>query len=117
MQVYICEHCKRRMLSAGAMSLHERQCKDNPNNQHKCFQWCKHLVKTTGQIEYDNTNLNTVFTCKLRPELGQLYSYKLERFACHSEIIKSMKRMPLECDKYQDGQYGDSDIDLTDFDW
>ena len=112
MQVYICEHCKRKMFSPGAMGLHEKQCKENPKNKHKCFEWCKHLEKQVYNCEDGGTAFNTKFRCKLQPELD-LYSYKLERFSCHARAIKYMTRMPLECDLYQ--QYPQGEDNSIDF--
>lgn len=74
----------------------------NPANQHKCFQYCKHLVK--GKEDYDGgydtdfTPQRTTFTCALLNK--QMHSFKAER----RNIVKHLntERMPLQCDSYED---------------
>ena len=66
--VYRCEHCNRAMLGASAMSRHEKYCKENPHNQHKCFDFCKHL-KMTRNYSYDecgNQRGGTEMLCEKR---------------------------------------------------
>lgn len=84
------------MLNKGAMSLHERMCKYNPKNRHKCFQYCRFLNKESnedGIIFYCGND-----NCELSGQ--DLYSYKLERFHQNKSRIKNMTRMPLECEHY-----------------
>ena len=108
--VYICEHCGKKMFGASAMSVHEKFCRQNPNNLHKCFQYCQHLKKTGGEKRYDYEHdgfckRNPIsFTCSLLKK--ELYSYKLEnkqRFQIKN-ILKNKERMPLVCDGYLDMQ-------------
>ena len=105
-KVYQCEHCKRRMVSAGAMSRHERFCRYNPENKHKCFDLCRFLTRKTELINEhkDPTNpasYRTVFTCSATGE--RMYSYLLEKRAnCKPEFIEGLKRMPLDkCGDYK----------------
>ena len=97
--VYKCDHCNKAMRSKGAMTLHERMCKSNPKNNHKCFQYCRFLNKDgdgqTGETIFYCGNKNSIFYFK------DLYSYKLERFCFNKERISKMTRMPLECKHYQ----------------
>lgn len=93
-KVYYCEHCNRHMISKGAMTTHERMCRKNPDNQHQCFKFCKHLGK-----DVDKETGEILFHCGV---IGQdLYSYKLERYHRNSIRIPELTRMPLECDKYE----------------
>lgn len=90
--VYRCEYCNRAMFNKGAMKLHERMCKKNPENKHKCFQYCRHLQKEEGINGF-------YFYCdKVNKEL---YSYKLERFKHKADRLKGLTRMPLECEYYE----------------
>ena len=94
-EIYICEFCRRKMFGKGAMSLHEKQCKHNPKNKHKCFEFCRYLIKG-----FDKEKSETTFFCSKQNDLS-LYSYKLERFSCHKTRIKYLSRMPLECNFYE----------------
>lgn len=94
-KVYECDHCGRRMLSAGAMSYHEKWCKKNPHNRHKCFALCVYLKKTmnmhTRKIE---------FQC-LRTG-HEMYSYKFEKSAGFKPAYTvGLIRMPLSCRFYE----------------
>ena len=95
------------MISAGAMARHEKYCRRNPNNMHKCFDLCSHLKRTTelipGKSPFLSNSYATVFVCE---KTGQkMYSYLLEKkatsyFGCP---IKSdgLVRMPLDCRDYK----------------
>lgn len=101
MKVYICEHCGRKMLGAGAMSRHEKYCSDNPNNKHKCFDLCRHLEKGLKTIEVDRLPY-TIITMKCKKTGKSMYSYKLEKkLTFDKSYIKGMIRMPLECDLFE----------------
>lgn len=105
-KVYRCDHCNRPMVSAGLMKIHERMCKMNPNNDHKCLQWCKHLVCEKEEIidDYgDISGYGKSFYCEKTEE--HMYSYKLERFKHNEGRIKGLKRMPLECNDYEDKDF------------
>ena len=108
--IYICEFCNRKMFGKGSMSLHEKQCKENPKNKHICFSWCKHLEKGFNQ-----ENSEVTFTCNVKNT--SLFSYKLERFSCHKDRIKDLTSMPLECDLYERyyAEAGDSAFDIFEF--
>lgn len=100
--VYYCEYCRRHMLSASAMSVHERFCPQRPQNRHKCFEWCGSLkmtpMLTGGHIEQS-------FTCT---RIGcKLYSYKFERhihFHPTEKLRPGTLRMPLTCPHYVDAE-------------
>jgi len=97
--VFRCDFCNKSMLSKGAMSLHERMCKENPKNKHKCFQYCV-------WINRDFNEGNTVFYCgcdKCDFFDKDLYSYKLERNYNGQKMIEveGLTRMPLHCEHYE----------------
>lgn len=100
--VYYCEYCRRHMLSASAMSVHERFCPQRPHNRHQCFQWCKHLKMTTDVI--DRSFAGKTFQCA---RIGcKLYSYKYERhmFFHGDKLRPGTLRMPLTCPHYVDAE-------------
>jgi len=99
-KVYRCDHCNKSMVRKGLMVIHERMCKKNPKNMHKCFEYCAHLVKETNEPEEDEYRPSYSFHCNLNPETP-LYSYKLERFKSNDIRRGFMTRMPLECDLYE----------------
>ena len=110
--VYKCEFCTKLLVQKGFMALHERMCKYNPNNKHKCFEYCTHLSKETSETYDEDGRPQFVFLCSVKNDLA-MYSYKLERFAYNQGRIKNLTRMPLECDLYkpQDGHYYQEDAD------
>jgi hypothetical protein len=108
-KVYQCEHCNRNMLSAGAMSRHEKFCTQNPNNWHKCFDYCDHLIKTKEKVcgmGDEGGSWKTIFTCSVLNK--QLYSFKLEK--SYPQFIGNLERMPLQCDSYLNSEKESDDI-------
>lgn len=106
MIVYKCDHCTKKMFGAGVMSRHERFCKSNPNNDHKCFQRCDFLEKRTETVfsndpdEPEADHFVTHFTCLKTSK--KLYSYKFEKSKGFKPIyLQGLERMPLECDLYE----------------
>lgn len=100
--IFRCEFCDKPMFSKGAMSLHERQCKNNPKNKHKCFEYCIHLEKEHEEIrdEYGEVYSGGYsFHCKKLDK--PLYSYKIERFKTNEKRKEGKERMPAECDSYE----------------
>lgn len=99
--VYECDFCKIKKLHKGSMTRHEKQCKSNPKNAHKCFEFCKNLERETITTDYEGCYVE--FTCKKRPDV-QLYSFKLEKDWRGQKRIKETKieRMPLECDLFEE---------------
>jgi hypothetical protein len=106
--VYQCDHCKKKMRSKGAMSQHEMYCKENPNNKHICFEWCKHLTKEVKE-NYSEPDYYgpgeliervTHFTCQKTGK--KMYSYLLEKkISFKQEFIIGLIRMPLDCNQYE----------------
>lgn len=103
--VFTCDFCGKKQFRKSDMVKHEKWCSKNPNNQHKCFEYCKHLIKT--QEEYDGESYNesfignrTIFECALTKQ--KMFSYIAERKKL--PVINELDeiRMPLECDMYVD---------------
>jgi hypothetical protein len=106
--VYQCDHCNKKMRSAGAMSRHEKYCNHNPINKHICFEWCKHLKKERVDILYTDPETRETevewskieFTCLAKNV--KMYSFLLEKKkAFKPEFIEGIERMPLDCNKYE----------------
>jgi hypothetical protein len=108
--VFTCDYCGKKQFRKCDMSVHEKWCKLNPNNQHKCFQYCKHLIKTEEEYEgttYDEVfiGLRTIFTCDILKQ--GMYSFIAERRKLPIVNEENTVRMPLECDKYKDQNFND----------
>ena len=110
-KVYRCDFCRKPMVRAGLMKIHERMCKKNPKNMHKCFEYCIYLEKTVleadipvfdedpyspREIKFKCTNEK----CDLFDK--ELYSYKLERYERKRNRLEGLIRMPLECKHFRD---------------
>lgn len=100
-----CDFCGKKQFRKSDMTKHEKWCKRAPNNMHKCFYYCKHLIKSDEDYEgvgYNGEYLGrrTVFTCGVLNK--KMYSFIAERkkLPVISEVDNI--RMPLECDKYED---------------
>jgi hypothetical protein len=112
-KVYQCEHCKRNMVSASAMSRHERFCRMNPNNKHKCFDLCRHLKRNIELIDGKDPSsaFSYVTTLKCGVTDIKMYSYLFEKKGNFKpEFLKGLIRMPLDCKLYQymtDSEYED----------
>jgi hypothetical protein len=106
--VFTCDYCGKKQFRKCDMSRHEKWCKKNPNNDHKCFQYCKHLLKSEEEYEghsnqdYDETfsGKKTVFTCALTKQ--KMYSFIAERKKLPVVNESDVIRMPLECKSYGD---------------
>ena len=100
--VYICEHCNRKMFGKGAMSRHEKYCKENPNNKHRCFEFCKHLKMEVfvNSDDYENYEKLTDMTCMVTGKL--MYSYKFEKNTSKPvDALNGLERMPLTCESHE----------------
>lgn len=111
--VYECGFCGKKQYRKCDMSKHEKWCKKNPNNDHKCFQYCTHLVRDREIFDdtegYEKTR--RTFTCSLLNK--KMYSYIAERRGIVSNL-SGCERMPLECDFYKDRNYGLNDFESED---
>ena len=109
---YQCEYCGRKMFGAGAMGYHEKYCKQNPKNMHKCFGFCNHLIKSEKIVDSDyyeddygfGTTKQTEFTCAITGK--KMYSYHREKMYWQY-VTPDMVRMPLECEYYECKTYDD----------
>lgn len=121
---YKCEHCSKFYLQKRWIERHEKFCHKNPNNQHKCFQFCKHLEKITHSIDDSERSSGTYteFRCKKLDKY--LYSFKAEKHTNPflMERLDGCERMPLECSDYSDANYvpdqyfmAEPEVDLRDF--
>lgn len=106
-KIYHCEHCKKHMLSAASMSRHEKYCRRNPVNMHKCFDMCSFLKRNTELIEGKspciNSSYRTVFMCL--KTYKRMFSYLAEKkatsyFGCPMKY-DDLIRMPLHCKDHQ----------------
>lgn len=106
-KVYECEHCGRKMMSAGAMGYHEKWCKKNPHNRHQCFKLCQFLERKTvvDWSDGDSGHYHHEFVCLKTKQ--PMYSYHLEKR--HHYSFRSLPcdavRMPLKCDMFQEMSY------------
>jgi len=99
--VYECEYCGKKQFRKGDMTKHEKWCKKNPNNNHKCFQYCKHLIKEDEEYSgSDFVGNRTIFKCALTEQ--KMFSYIAEKRKLPIINESGNIRMPLECDKYED---------------
>jgi hypothetical protein len=100
--IFRCDFCNKPMFGKGAMSRHEKFCKSNPHNAHKCFEFCKHL-KMTQEYEHDdygNKTGGTEMLCIKRNV--QMYSFKFEKNTRKPiNALDGLERMPLECDLFE----------------
>jgi|GEM_PF-2293211 hypothetical protein len=109
---YQCVFCGRKMFGAGAMSYHEKWCRENPKNKHICFAFCKHLKRSEKYVWSDwheEEIFKTEFTCKITKQ--KMYSYKREKM--YSQYITpDMIRMPLTCEHFStDRKYDEKFIE------
>lgn len=119
-EIYKCGHCGKVQFRKCDMSKHEKWCKKNPNNKHMCFELCQHLKKEEIDYEveggYDNDGYSgkrTIFTCMITSQ--KLFSFIAERRKLPVIKEEDTIRMPLECDKYNYGEYRE-ESELTQFD-
>lgn len=77
---------------------HERFCSKNPENQHKCFEFCLHLIRERNVIECDH--VETTFIC--RKTGRDMYSYIAERRGLVGKMPETTIRMPIFCPHYMD---------------
>jgi hypothetical protein len=102
--IFRCEFCNKPMFGKGAMVRHEKYCKMNPHNAHKCFEFCKYLQKTSN-FEYDEEKgCRTGCTEMLCTKRNvKMYSFKFEKNIYKpANSLDGLERMPLECDLYED---------------
>lgn len=104
-KIFCCEFCNKKHYRQNVITLHERQCRNNPKNKHKCFQYCKFLKKHNDIFDENELNYPAEFRCiNVKCELYNklLYSFKYERYNRNIENIEqnNLIRMPLICEHY-----------------
>ena len=108
MLIHICEYCRKLYQREHACATHEKFCKKNPCNKHKCFEFCTHLQKVEiMEMNFDHNGDATgeyiseiEFSCTKTGK--DLYSYIAERKGLR--VINFADRMPLKCDDYEMGR-------------
>jgi hypothetical protein len=90
---YICEFCGKYYVRKHHAEWHEKHCRLNPDNDHKCYHECRHLHK---ERECDGS---TTITC--RKKNLTMYGYAAERRRLLDVIGDADMRMPLQCDDYE----------------
>lgn len=111
--LYICEYCKKKYFIKRFAEHHEKFCRKQPSNDHKCFQHCVHLTKgyenyTTedGDGWQENPVQRVTFKCEKTGKF--LYSVIAEKlnivptYNDYDAVGREYERMPLECDLYLD---------------
>ncbi len=111
--IFKCDHCGKRQFRKCDMVRHEKWCKENPSNKHKCFEMCQHLVKTEEQYiiqgEDGYVSKKTIFTCNVNSQ--RMFSFIAERKKLPVVNETGVVRMPLQCDDYE-GSTTEVDINL-----
>lgn len=103
--LYACSFCGKKYQSSSACLYHEEhKCHANPNNQHICFETCKHLERIeSSTTEYGYTGAETemkfkTFRCKKHDQ--EMYSFRLSKRHFLKPFIGGI-RMPLDCSDYE----------------
>ena len=113
--LYVCEHCKKRYLKKHACEIHEILCYSNPENFRACSH-CIHLEETTIDYEKDiircGENLGVIFDTETRKaktfhckKLDKLmYPFKAEKkglIEMYPETFENQEQMPKTCDQFK----------------
>lgn len=98
--VYFCEFCRKYYIHKGHGKRHEKYCKENPANKHKCFEFCRYLKRSVERLEgeYGFCGHETIFTCTKHNK--EMYSYIAERRDILG-YINYDERMPLNCAEFE----------------
>jgi len=103
--IYACEFCGKWYKRKHHCLHHETyRCYQNPNNQHKCLEGCKHL-QVLEETEYwydysgnENEFKYKTFKCALSDE--EMYTYRLTPNMKLKQFVGG-KRMPIKCYFYE----------------
>lgn len=106
--VYICEHCKRKMFRKHAMALHEPACFSNPENKRACS-GCEHLQQIEILYYFDHFDgeheaKTKGFKCNKLDKI--MYPYKVEKMGLNTmypESFEDQIPMPKECEYFDSG--------------
>ncbi len=121
---YGCEHCKKISRQAGAISLHEKTCKNNPVFKVACI-GCQFLEVDNEESVFgsyeDNVPFGAITTIE-RPtrtwktfkclKLNQeMYPHKVERkIKKYPESFEDKVKMPTTCEHYEVETFDDGDF-------
>jgi hypothetical protein len=104
--LYICDHCKKKLLRKWAMEKHEKMCDSNPENSKACS-GCAFLQPTTIEVEYGDDyytgepviKMSKAFRCTKLDKL--LYPLKVEQRGLvekYPYTFEGQDPMPKECE-------------------
>lgn len=93
-KAFKCDYCGKLYRNKLVLK-HEAGCKQNPNNKHDCFEFCKYLV--VGRESVDEESYRRTFFCSKYNKY--MYSYIAERRGYG--IIKNLERMPIKCGGFE----------------
>lgn len=101
--LYICDHCKKKLLRKWAMEKHEKYCGANPENRRAC-EGCQHLEETTVEVIYEGIYQDRIvkskaFRCKALEKM--LYPLKVEQRGLlekYPETFEDQEPMPRTCE-------------------
>ena len=97
-KVYHCEFCKKYSLFKHVITQHEKLCKFNPENKHKCFEYCNFLKKDGG---FDCLGELTEVRFYCTKKQIHLKSYKVKRNSYLMERNMNYEWMPKECELFE----------------
>ena len=102
--IYACEFCSKWYKRKHHCLHHEaHRCFQNPNNQHKCLEGCKHLQvfnKTEYWVDFAGEHEFTHKDFKCAKYDVEMYTYRLHPNMKVYQFINSI-RMPLKCHLYE----------------
>lgn len=107
--LYICQHCKKRMLRKAAMEKHEPACYSNPENFRACT-GCLYLDEIEATVYFDTYNGEGTrkfksFKCSKLDKI--MYPYKVEKKGLldkFPESFEDQEPMPKSCELHSDNQ-------------
>ena len=94
--IYQCSYCRKYYIRKYYCERHEKQCSNNPNNWHKCYD-CKNLKVWRELDNKPDVRGIKKFMCKITRKSMHTCKAESRGFAKHLNTI----RMPLECDMYE----------------
>jgi hypothetical protein len=122
--LYKCDFCKKELKRKHAMVKHEELCLNNPINSKACMNGCEFLKQEEKEVWFDNQYYHpdhcdndgklikvNVFRCTKFDKL--MYPYSIERRSIvndYPSTFEDQEPMPKECDAFEDGFSGISDI-------
>lgn len=100
--VWQCDHCGRIYKLPCTCKKHEDTCKENPENQHPCFD-CYYLKEEKIEFYYDLYGEPTcrdikTFKCEKYDQLMYSHKAKMRRHPCSTD--GEHVQMPLKCENY-----------------